>query len=248
MVGNEPEMLRMVNVNKTFGKNHVLKDLNFTVKQRELVSVIGPSGEGKSTILRCINYLHPIDSGEIYVANQLFNPEKTDLHKYRQKIGMVFQSFNLFPHLNVLDNITLAPKTLLKVPKKEAEEKAMELLAVVGLSEKRSSYPKELSGGQQQRVAIARSLAMDPQLLLLDEITSALDPQLTGEVLRVVADLADKGMTMVLVTHDIAFCRSVSTRIAFFQGGSIVEEGKPEDILKRPQNEKTQKFLSEIVY
>lgn len=248
MIANEPEMLKMVNVNKSFGKNHVLKDLNFSVKRKELVSIIGPSGEGKSTILRCINYLHPIDSGEIYVAGKLFEAEKTNLYKYRQKIGMVFQSFNLFPHLNVLDNITLAPRTLLKIPKKDAEEKAMDLLKVVGLSEKCKAYPKELSGGQQQRVAIARSLAMDPQLLLLDEITSALDPQLTGEVLKVVADLANKGMTMILVTHDIAFCRSVSSRIAFFQGGKIVEEGEPEEILRHPKDERTQKFLSEIVY
>lgn len=248
MAEQVPEMLKMEDINKSFGKNHVLNNFNFTVKQKELVSIIGPSGEGKSTILRCINYLHPIDSGKIYVGGELFEPEKTDLQKYRQKIGMVFQSFNLFPHLNVLDNITLAPKTLLKMPKKEAEDKAMTLLNSVGLSEKSKAYPHELSGGQQQRVAIARSLAMDPQLLLLDEITSALDPQLTGEVLRVVADLAEKGMTMILVTHDIAFCRSVSTRIVFFQGGGIVEEGEPDEILYHPKSERTKKFLSEIVY
>jgi len=242
------EMVRLVNINKSFGDNHVLKDLNFSVDQKEVVSIIGPSGEGKSTILRCINYLLPIESGEIYVGQELFDPRTTDIYKYRQKIGMVFQSYNLFPHLTVMDNITLAPCALLKTPKRAAREQAEQLLASVGLLDKKSAYPNELSGGQQQRVAIARSLAMEPKVLLLDEITSALDPELTGEVLKVVADLAKKGMTMILVTHDISFCRNVSNRIVFFQGGNVIEEGTPDQILKNPQNERTKKFLSDILY
>ena len=185
---------------------------------------------------------------KIYVGQELFDPKTTDIHKYRQKIGMVFQSFNLFPHLTVLDNIILAPCSLLKIPKKEAQEQAEQLLNSIGLLDKKSAYPIELSGGQQQRVAIARSLAMEPKVMLLDEITSALDPQLTGEVLKVVADLANKGMTMILVTHDIAFCRNISNRIVFFQGGNIVEEGTPDEILRNPQNERTKRFLSDIVY
>jgi ABC-type polar amino acid transport system ATPase subunit len=242
------EMVRLVNVNKSFGKLQVLKNLNLAVDRKEVVSIIGPSGGGKSTILRCINHLEPIDSGEIYVDQEIFDPSKVNLYKYRQKIGLVFQSFNLFPHLSVIDNITLAPCTLLKVSKKIAQEQAEVLLASVGLSDKKLAYPKELSGGQQQRVAIARSLAMDPKVMLLDEITSALDPELTGEVLKVVSDLAVKGMTMILVTHDIAFCREVSHRIVFFQGGSVVEEGSVEEILKHPTNEITQRFLANIVY
>jgi len=242
-----PEMVRLSKINKSFGKNHVLKDLDLSVRQNEVVSIIGPSGEGKSTILRCINYLEPIDSGEIYVDQELFDPARVNVYKYRQIIGIVFQSFNLFPHLNVTENITLAPRELLKISKKSAYEKAEALLESVGLSDKKSAYPGELSGGQQQRVAIARSLAMDPKVLLLDEITSALDPQLTREVLKTVSDLAGKGMTMIIVTHDIGFCRAVSNRVIFFQDGCVIEEGPPEELLKQPKNERTQKFISEIL-
>lgn len=242
------EMIRLVGVNKGFGSNHVLKDLNLTVNKSEVVSIIGPSGGGKSTILRCINYLIPIDSGDIIVDSERFDPKTMNVFKYRQRIGMVFQSFNLFPHLNVMDNITLAPCLLLEKTKKEAEEQADELLKSVGLEDKRKAYPNELSGGQQQRVAIARSLAMSPKVMLLDEITSALDPELTGEVLKVVSDLAVKGMTMLLVTHDIPFCRRVSNRIVFLEGGRVVEEGAPDAILLHPQNERTQRFLSQIVF
>ena len=242
------EMIRLLDVNKSFGSNHVLKDLNLTVNQSEVVSIIGPSGGGKSTILRCINRLLPVDSGEIYVDQERFDPKTMSIHKYRQRIGLVFQSFNLFPHLNVLDNITMAPCLLLNKTKKEAEQQAEELLVSVGLQDKKKAYPNQLSGGQQQRVAIARSLAMNPKVMLLDEITSALDPELTGEVLKVVSDLASKGMTMLLVTHDIAFCRRVSHRIVFFESGKVVEEGRPEELLLHPQNERTQRFLSQIVF
>ncbi|MBE0601972.1 MAG: amino acid ABC transporter ATP-binding protein [Firmicutes bacterium] len=241
-------MIRLLNVNKSFGNNHVLKDLTLSVNQSEVVSIIGPSGGGKSTILRCINRLLPIDSGEIYVDQEAFDPKTMNIHKYRQQIGLVFQAFNLFPHLNVMDNITMAPCLLLKKPKKEAEQQAEELLASVGLQDKKKAYPSELSGGQQQRVAIARSLAMNPKVMLLDEITSALDPELTGEVLKVVSDLASKGMTMLLVTHDIAFCKHISDRIVFFEGGNVLEEGKPEALLLHPENERTQQFLSQIVF
>lgn len=242
------EMIRLVNVNKSFGNNHVLKDLNLSVNKNEVVSIIGPSGGGKSTILRCINRLLPVDSGEIYIDGAAFDPKVMSIHQYRQSIGMVFQSFNLFPHLRVIDNITMAPCLLLGKSKKEAEHHAEDLLRSVGLLEKKNAYPGELSGGQQQRVAIARSLAMNPKVMLLDEITSALDPELTGEVLKVVSDLAVKGMTMLLVTHDIAFCRRVSNRVLFFEAGKIVEEGKPEELLLHPQNERTQRFLSQIVF
>ena len=242
------EMIRLVDVNKSFGSNYVLKNLNLSMNKSEVVSIIGPSGGGKSTILRCINQLLPVDSGEIYVDQTSFDPKTMSIHKYRQQIGMVFQAFNLFPHLNVIDNITMAPCLLQNKTKKEAEQQAEELLASVGLQDKKKAYPNELSGGQQQRVAIARSLAMNPKVMLLDEITSALDPELTGEVLKVVTDLASKGMTMLLVTHDIAFCRYVSDRIVFFEGGKVVEEGKPGELLLHPQNERTQQFLSQIVF
>ena len=243
-----PEMIRLTDVNKSFGNNYVLKELSLTVNQSEVVSIIGPSGGGKSTILRCINRLLPVDSGQIYIDQQAFDPKTMSIHKYRQQIGLVFQAFNLFPHLNVIDNITMAPCLLLHKTKKEATLQAEELLTSVGLQDKTKAYPHQLSGGQQQRVAIARSLAMNPKVMLLDEITSALDPELTGEVLKVVTDLASKGMTMLLVTHDIAFCRYVSDRIVFFEGGKVVEAGKPEELLLHPENERTQKFLSQIVF
>ena len=181
------EMIKLINVHKSFGALAVLQDLNFAIEKGEVVSIIGPSGAGKSTIIRCINYLEPIDSGEIYLEGELFDPRRTNIYKYREKIGFVFQSFNLFPHLSVLENIAVAPRTLKGVPRHEAEDKAKALLNSVGLSDKVDSFPKELSGGQQQRVAIARALAMDPSVMLLDEITSALDPELTGEVLKVVS-------------------------------------------------------------
>jgi len=239
-----PEMVKLTDVSKSFGDLEVLKNLNMVVSKGEVVSIIGPSGAGKSTILRCINDLEPIDSGQIYLEGVLFDPKKTNVHKYREQIGFVFQSFNLFPHLTVRRNVTLAPLMLKKASKQEMQERAAELLASVGLADKVDAYPNELSGGQRQRVAIARALAMDPKVLLLDEITSALDPELTGEVLKVVSDLAKKGMTMILVTHEIAFARDISDRVVFFESGRIVEEGDPETIFKNPSNERTKRFLA----
>jgi len=239
-----PEMVKLTDVSKSFGDLEVLKNLNMVVSKGEVVSIIGPSGAGKSTILRCINDLEPIDSGQIYLEGVLFDPKKTNVHKYREQIGFVFQSFNLFPHLTVRRNVTLAPLMLKKASKQEMHERAAELLASVGLADKVDAYPNELSGGQRQRVAIARALAMDPKVLLLDEITSALDPELTGEVLKVVSDLAKKGMTMILVTHEIAFARDISDRVLFFESGRIVEEGDPETIFKNPSNERTKRFLA----
>jgi len=239
-----PEMVKLTDVSKSFGDLEVLKNLNMVVSKGEVVSIIGPSGAGKSTILRCINDLEPIDSGQIYLEGVLFDPKKTNVHKYREQIGFVFQSFNLFPHLTVRRNVTLAPLMLKKASKQEMQERAAELLASVGLADKVDAYPNELSGGQRQRVAIARALAMDPKVLLLDEITSALDPELTGEVLKVVSDLAKKGMTMILVTHEIAFARDISDRVLFFESGRIVEEGDPETIFKNPSNERTKRFLA----
>jgi ABC-type polar amino acid transport system ATPase subunit len=238
------EMVKLTDVSKSFGGLEVLKNLNMVVSKGEVVSIIGPSGAGKSTILRCINALEPIDSGQIHLEGVLFDPKKTNVHKYREQIGFVFQSFNLFPHLTVRRNVTLAPLMLKKASKQEMQERAAELLASVGLADKVDAYPNELSGGQRQRVAIARALAMDPKVLLLDEITSALDPELTGEVLKVVSDLAKKGMTMILVTHEIAFARDISDRVLFFESGRIVEEGDPETIFKNPSNERTKRFLA----
>lgn len=238
------EMVKLVDVCKSFGDLQVLKNLDMTVQKGEVVSIIGPSGAGKSTILRCINNLEPIDSGQIYLEGALFDPKKTDVHKYREQIGFVFQSFNLFPHLTVRENVTLAPLLLRKATKAEMARRSEELLASVGLADKMESYPAELSGGQRQRVAIARALAMQPKVLLLDEITSALDPELTGEVLNVVSDLATKGMTMILVTHEIGFARDISSRVLFFDSGRIVEEGDPDTLFKHPKNERTKQFLA----
>lgn len=239
-----PEMVKLVGVSKSFGDLEVLKNLNMVVSKGEVVSIIGPSGAGKSTILRCINDLEPIDSGQIYLEGVLFDPKKTNVYKYREQIGFVFQSFNLFPHLTARANVTLAPVMLKKASKHEMHERAADLLASVGLADKVDAYPNELSGGQRQRVAIARALAMDPKVLLLDEITSALDPELTGEVLKVVSDLAKGGMTMILVTHEIAFARDISDRVLFFESGSVVEEGDPETMFKNPSNERTKRFLA----
>ena len=242
------EILKLVNVNKSFGDLQVLKNLNLSVNQGEVVSIIGPSGAGKSTILRCINYLEPINSGEIYFENQSFNPLKSNIYRYRENFGFVFQSFNLFPHLSVVENVTLAPQMVAKIDKKVAQETAEQLLDSVGLIDKKNSYPKELSGGQQQRVAIARALAMKPKVMLLDEITSALDPEITGEVLKVVSDLAKQGKTMILVTHEIGFAKQISDRVLFFEGGCIVEDGTPQEIFNNPRSDRTKKFLANILH
>ncbi|MDK2883089.1 MAG: glutamine transport system ATP-binding protein [Bacillota bacterium] len=240
-------MIELKNVHKYFGHLHVLKGITNKVEQGEVVVIIGPSGSGKSTLLRCINYLEEPTEGEIVVDGIKLNHSATNINRVRQEVGMVFQSFNLFPHMTVLENITLAPRKVRRLPAAEAEEIARELLAKVGLSEKADAYPRQLSGGQQQRVAIARALAMRPKVMLFDEPTSALDPEMIGEVLDVMKQLARDGMTMVVVTHEMGFAREVGDRVIFMDDGRIVEEGKPEEIFQNPKNERTQAFLSKIL-
>ncbi len=242
------EILRLENIKKSFKDNQVIKSLTLNVAKGDIIGIIGPSGAGKSTILRCINYLEPIDSGKIFFEGKPFDPKSDDIYKYRLNFGFVFQSFNLFPHLSVLQNITLAPCKILKTDRKQAELSALELLDRVGLSDKKNSYPKELSGGQRQRVAIARALAMNPKVMLLDEITSALDPELVDEVLNVVSELAKSGMTILLVTHEMRFARTVANRVIFFESGVIAEEGKPDEIFSTPTNPRTKTFLNSVLH
>lgn len=231
----------------SFGDLHVLDGINEHITQGEVVVVIGPSGSGKSTFLRCLNLLETPTEGEIYIDDELINTPKADVNRIRQKMGMVFQQFNLFPHLKIMDNITLAPVLLKKMTKEEAEQRGRELLARVGLSEKADAYPSQLSGGQKQRVAIARALAMEPEIMLFDEPTSALDPEMVGEVLDVMKDLADSGMTMVVVTHEMGFAREVGTRLLFMDQGNILEQGTPEEVFTNPKNERTIRFLSKVL-
>ena len=242
------EILKITNLSKKFGDNLVLKDISTNVTKGEVVVIIGPSGSGKSTLLRCINYLEVPTSGEINFEGQVLNPQTKEkiLDLYRTKIGMVFQSFNLFPHLTVLENITLAPIHVLALSKTEAYERAFELLKNVGLSEKINAYPRDLSGGQQQRVAIARALAMKPDIMLFDEATSALDPELVGEVLKVMKDLAHSGMTMIIVTHEMDFAREVSDRVIFMDKGLIVEQGSPQEIFASPKEQRTIDFIRRL--
>ena len=240
-------MIRVHNLHKHFGSLEVLTGIDEHISQGEVVVIIGPSGSGKSTFLRCLNLLETPTEGEIYVDDQLINSPKANVNKIRQKMGMVFQQFNLFPHLTVMDNITLAPVMLKRMTKDAAHTKAMELLARVGLAEKAGAYPAQLSGGQKQRVAIARALAMEPEIMLFDEPTSALDPEMVGEVLDVMKDLAKSGMTMVVVTHEMAFAREVGTRVLFMDQGVIMEQGTPAEIFGNAQNERTQKFLSKVL-
>jgi polar amino acid transport system ATP-binding protein len=225
----------------------VLNDVNLRVKQGEVVVVCGPSGSGKSTLIRAINKLEPIEKGRLLVDGNDISHPKTDINRLRAEIGFVFQQFNLYPHLSVLKNITLAPVKIRKIPKKEAEDQAMALLERVGLTEKRDAYPAQLSGGQQQRVAIARGLAMKPKIMLFDEPTSALDPEMIGEVLQVMKGLAHTGMTLVVVTHEMGFAREVADRVAFIDFGVILEEAPPEEFFKNPGHERTQLFLKEIL-
>ena len=227
--------------------NNVLQNVNFKVEEGELISVMGPSGSGKSTFLRCLNLLETPDDGEVWVDNEQINVPGVDVNRVRQKMGMVFQHFNLFPHLTVMENITLAPVKLGKMTKEEAIKKGNELLTTVGLSEKADAYPAQLSGGQKQRIAIARSLAMEPEIMLFDEPTSALDPEMVGDVLDVMKKLAKSGMTMVVVTHEMGFAREVGTRILFMDGGLVMESGTPEQIFDNPQNERTKLFLSKVL-
>ena len=240
-------MIKVKNLHKKFDELEVLKGIDEHIRPGEVVVVIGPSGSGKSTFLRCLNQLETATEGEIYVDDELITDPKCDVNKVRQKMGMVFQQFNLFPHLTILENITLAPVMLKKMTKDQAKEKAMELLKRVGLEEKAEAYPVQLSGGQKQRVAIARALAMNPEIMLFDEPTSALDPEMVGEVLDVMQDLAESGMTMVIVTHEMGFAREVASRVIFMDQGIIMENGTPEEVFTNPKNERTKMFLSKVL-
>lgn len=243
-------VIRVKGLCKDFGENgeiKVLRGIDEHIKKGEKVVIIGPSGGGKSTFLRCLNLLEEPTCGEIWFDDKLITDKKCDINKLRMKMGMVFQHFNLFPHMSVLENITLAPIKLLKMSKDEAEKLGMELLSMVGLADKAKEYPNRLSGGQKQRVAIARSLAMNPEVMLFDEPTSALDPELVGEVLAVMKSLADKGMTMVCVTHEMGFAKEVATRVLFMCDGVIAESGTPEEIFSNPQNPRTKQFLQSIL-
>ena len=239
-------MITVKNLKKNFGDLTVLKGIDVTIEKWECVVVIGPSGSGKSTFLRCLNRLEEPDGGEIDIeGTDLLSPH-TDINEMRQRIGMVFQHFNLFPHKTILENVTLAPIKLKKMPQKEAEDAALDLLRRVGIEDKASVYPSTLSGGQKQRVAIARSLAMNPQVMLFDEPTSALDPEMVGEVLDVMKNLAKEGMTMVVVTHEMGFAKEVANRVLFMADGVILEEGTPEEIFEHPQHERTKAFIKAI--
>ena len=236
-----------MNLNKYFGNKHVLKDINLEIEDGEVIGVIGPSGSGKSTLIRCINNLEEASSGSIYINGKDISKLGKEINLVRQKIGMVFQHFHLFPHKTVLENITLAPVLTGKLSKVEAEKKAIELLKTMGLLDKKDEYPNSLSGGQKQRIAIARSLAMDPEIILFDEVTSALDPEMVGEVLNVMKDLAKTGITMVVVTHEMAFAKQVADRVIFMADGEIIEENKAVDLFENPQNPRTIEFLSKVL-
>lgn len=241
------KMIEVKDLKKSFGDLHVLRGITKDIEKGEVVVVIGPSGSGKSTFLRCLNMLEDITSGEVYLDGQKINDPKADINKIRQRMGMVFQHFNLFPHLTILENITLAPVKLKKMTKEQAEKRAMELLTRVGLADKAQNYPVQLSGGQKQRVAIARAVAMDPEVMLFDEPTSALDPEMVGEVLDVMKDLASTGMTMVIVTHEMGFAREVGTRVLFMDGGYVMEDGTPEEVFDHPKTQRAQDFLGKIL-
>lgn len=241
-------MISVKGLIKKYGNNTVLKGIDFIVEENQVVSLIGPSGSGKSTLLRCLNGLEEATEGHIFINNSDITDTKLNINHFRENVGMVFQSFNLFPHLSVMDNITLAPTTLKKLPKAEAEQLALELLEQVGLKEKAYVYPNSLSGGQKQRVAIARALAMKPQIMLFDEPTSALDPEMVGEVLQVMKNLAVKhGMTMIVVTHEMGFAREVCDKVVFMADGRIVEEASPKEIFENPKNDRTKEFLSKVL-
>jgi ABC-type polar amino acid transport system ATPase subunit len=240
-------VIHINNLHKSFGRNDVLKGVNEHIKKGEVVVVIGPSGSGKSTFLRCLNLLEEPSEGVINFEGEDITNKNTDINKIREKMGMVFQQFNLFPHKTVLDNITLSPIKVKGIKKEEAEEKACKLLEKVGLKEKAQAYPSSLSGGQKQRIAIARALAMEPEVMLFDEPTSALDPEMVGEVLAVMKELASEGMTMIVVTHEMGFAREVGDRILFMDGGNIVEQGTPEEVFKNPKNPRTIDFLSKVL-
>lgn len=239
--------VKATGLKKSFGDNEVLKGIDIEIKEGEVVCVIGPSGSGKSTFLRCLNKLEDITGGQVIIDDFDITDKKTDINKVRENIGMVFQHFNLFPHKTVRENVMLAPVTLKKATKAEAAKKADELLKKVGILDKGDQYPDELSGGQKQRVAIARSLAMNPDIMLFDEPTSALDPEMVGEVLDTMKELAAQGMTMIVVTHEMGFAREVSDRVVFMDGGYIVEEGTPDEVINHPKEARTQDFLSKVL-
>lgn len=240
-------MIKVVDLHKKYNNLHVLKGVNLNIKKGEVVVIIGPSGSGKSTLLRCLNKLEEANSGEILFKGISITQSKTDINKIRQNMGMVFQNFNLFPHMTVLENITLAPIKVKKMDKKEAEDIGLKLLERVGLKDKALNYPNQLSGGQKQRVAIARALAMSPDLMLFDEPTSALDPEMVGEVLEVMKQLASEGMTMVIVTHEMMFAKEVADRVVFMDDGNILEEDCPEVLFTNPKNQRTQDFLKRVI-
>ena len=241
-------VVQLEDVHKSFGDNVVLDGIELTVNAGQALVIIGPSGSGKSTLLRCVNLLEPVDSGRIFFEGEEITGKGTKVPAIRQRIGIVFQQFNLFPHLRAIDNLTLAARRVGKIPRKEAEQRAHELLERVGLSEKARSYPHQLSGGQQQRIAIARALMMRPHVMLFDEVTSALDPELVGEVLVVMRDLARDGMTMLVVTHEMQFARDVGDQLIFMDEGKIVEQGNPADVLDRPKAERTRRFLRRTLH
>lgn len=240
-------MIEVKEIHKSFGQLEVLKGASLSVRQGEVLVIIGPSGSGKSTLLRCINGLEKIDAGEILIEGKRLDPHSHELHKLRADVGFIFQRFNLFSHLTALENVTLAPRLVRKTPPSVAEELGRNLLAQVGLADKADNYPAQLSGGQQQRVAIARAMAMNPKVFLMDEITSALDPELVNEVLEVVIDLARRGMTMIVVTHEMGFARNVGSRIIFMDDGLIIEEGTPTEIFRQPKHPRTRAFLNKVL-
>ncbi|MFJ7738229.1 amino acid ABC transporter ATP-binding protein [Lysinibacillus sp. NPDC097287] len=240
-------MIKIENLHKYFGKLEVLKGIDYEIHEKQVVCVIGPSGSGKSTFLRCINMLEEVTDGAIYIENVKINDPKTNINAIRSEVGMVFQQFNLFPHMTVIDNITMAPMQIRNMKRADAEILGHELLKKVGLDSKAYNYPEQLSGGQQQRVAIARALAMKPKAILFDEPTSALDPEMVKEVLDVMKNLASEGMTMIVVTHEMGFAREVGDRVVFMDGGFIVEEGTPDELFGNPHNERTKAFLGKIL-
>jgi polar amino acid transport system ATP-binding protein len=239
--------LRLEGVRKSFGSNEVLGGIDLELEEHEVVCLIGASGSGKSTLLRCINLLEPLDSGRIFLGDEDITRRGADVNAVRRRIGIVFQAFNLFPHMTVLRNVTLAPRDVLKLPRQEAEARGLELLRRFGLDSRRDDYPDRLSGGQQQRVAIVRALAMRPNLMLLDEVTSALDPELVGEVLNVIRELAAGGMTMLIATHEMGFAREIADRVCFLDDGVILEQGAPDEMFSSPRQPRTQQFLQRIV-
>lgn len=247
MTENKKPLIETVDLKKNFGKLEVLKGINETIYQGEVVSIIGPSGGGKSTFLRCLNLLEEPTSGKVIFEGEQLDAKSTNLDKHRQKIGMVFQQFNVFPHLTVLNNITITPMLEKGVSKEDAEKEAMELLKQVGLEDKAQEYPRKLSGGQKQRLAIVRAMAMHPDVMLFDEPTSALDPEMVKGVLSVIQTLAESGMTCVIVTHEMGFAKKVSDRVFFIDGGIIAEKGTPKEVFDHPQNPRTQEFLSQVL-